>query len=111
MVAKRLGLPCGYVALTTDSTLDQRTEGVECLYLARFRVHPLLRRLGIGRALINSAVACAEEDGFHELFAEALRSNLYLQDVYRSLGFERIAEFTEARGSAVAWSLWRLKLS
>ncbi len=111
LVAKCYGLPSGYVALTVSPVLHETPDDVENLYLTRFRVHPLLRRLGIGSALMDAVLACAGHDGFHEVFAEALHSDAYLEDVYLHFGFARSADYKQTGGPAGAWSLWRRELS
>lgn len=109
-VAKYRGLPVGYVALTVNPTLQENAEGENSLYLTRLRVHPLLRRLGIGRTLMNHAISSARESGYPEVLAEVLHGDAYLHQVYDHLDFVRIGDYAPTEEYPVSWSLWRREL-
>jgi len=56
-------------------------------HIATFAVHPKYRRLGIGRALIEHAIASARAGGLTRIFLEVRRSNIAAQELYQAYGF------------------------
>jgi len=54
-------------------------------------VHPALRGLGVGRALMEALLKAAEADGISRLFLEVRKSNSPAIALYESLAFKPIA--------------------
>jgi GNAT superfamily N-acetyltransferase len=57
-------------------------------------VDPIVRGKGLGRTLVQAAVAFATEAGYHSLFLETLRELPTAAALYRSCGFELRQEQT-----------------
>ncbi|HEY7720098.1 MAG TPA: N-acetyltransferase [Pedococcus sp.] len=81
-VAERDGGPVGHTMLTR-SWLDAPTALVEVLVLSPVSVAPEHQRAGVGRALVERALAAADVDGWPAVFVEGD------PDYYSRLGFER----------------------
>ncbi|MCY4485787.1 MAG: ribosomal protein S18-alanine N-acetyltransferase [Deltaproteobacteria bacterium] len=73
------GEPVGYVIYW---------ELVDELDIHNVAVHPGHRRLGVGRAMLESLIDRASERGFRRMTLEVRRSNDAAQALYLSLGFE-----------------------
>lgn len=68
----------------------------------RVRVHPALRRIGIGRALMEDLEARATGLGFHEMFLDTATNMPAAMAFYQSLGYQETGRETHP-----AWS-WTL---
>ncbi len=55
-------------------------------------VHPDYRRQGIGRAMMNFAMANMKEMGASSVYLEVRKSNVAAQELYKDLGFNVIGE-------------------
>ncbi len=56
-------------------------------HITNLAAHPLYRRQGVGRILLNELVAVARRNGVQYLTLEVRRSNLSAQDLYQKIGF------------------------
>ncbi len=56
-------------------------------HITNLAAHPLYRRQGVGRTLLNELVAVARRNGVQYLTLEVRRSNLSAQDLYQKIGF------------------------
>lgn len=56
-------------------------------HITNLAAHPLYRRHGVGRTLLNELVAVARRNGVQYLTLEVRRSNLSAQDLYQKIGF------------------------
>ncbi len=56
-------------------------------HITNLAAHPLYRRQGVGRALLNELIAVAKKNGVQYLTLEVRRSNLSAQDLYQQIGF------------------------
>jgi ribosomal-protein-alanine N-acetyltransferase len=59
--------------------------------LANLAVAPAVRGRGVGRALLESVLAVAQELDVREIFLEVRQSNYVAQRLYRSVGFVPVA--------------------
>jgi aminoglycoside 6'-N-acetyltransferase I len=80
------GKPVGFVELNI------RTHAEECLtnnvgYLEGWYVAPAARRQGVGRALVEAALAWARGQGCTEFASDARRDNAVSAAAHRALGF------------------------
>jgi GNAT superfamily N-acetyltransferase len=75
----------GYAALCP---LAQLQFGVRGMDLHHIFVVESARGRGVGRALIDAAIACAKAEGARYLTVGTHPDNLAAQDIYRSAGFE-----------------------
>jgi ribosomal protein S18 acetylase RimI-like enzyme len=110
IVGKVFGLPCGYLWMGTNPPHEQPCRGC---WIARVRVHPLFRRLGVAEALVTTAVSDARKQGFSEVFALVENENPAAQGLYRKLRFERISTGPGETASELEgrWAMWRLGLT
>ncbi len=60
-------------------------------HVVRLAVHPLARRLGIGRALLRDQVSRLAQAGQRVVSLNTQGSNLAAQQLYRQLGFRRLS--------------------
>jgi ribosomal-protein-alanine N-acetyltransferase len=56
-------------------------------HITNVAAHPLYRRQGVGKALLNELIAVARKNGVQYLTLEVRRSNLSAQDLYLKIGF------------------------
>jgi ribosomal-protein-alanine N-acetyltransferase len=56
-------------------------------HITNIAAHPLYRRQGVGKALLNQLINVARENGVKHLTLEVRRSNLSAQDLYQKIGF------------------------
>jgi len=84
-LARVNGEASGCVALRAldDSTLE----------LKRLYVRPGTRGLGLGKRLVEAAIASARQSGFGELRLDTLASMASAQALYRSFGFVEIPPY------------------
>ncbi|MEH6520283.1 GNAT family N-acetyltransferase [Sulfitobacter sp.] len=75
----------GYAALCP---LSQLQFGVRGMDLHHIFVVESARGRGVGRALIDAAIACAKAEGARYLTVGTHPENVHAQDIYRSAGFE-----------------------
>jgi ribosomal protein S18 acetylase RimI-like enzyme len=73
------GAIVGYSALLTPAHHDA--------HLARLAVHPTMQGQGIGRLLLDDAMAAAHEAGAPQIMLNTQLSNLRSQQLYRAAGF------------------------
>ena len=78
LVAKTGDVVSGYITYTT--VLDE-------IQIANVAVHPDMRRLGIGDALLNSLYKCATENDTSLITLEVRASNTPAINLYRKHGF------------------------
>lgn len=88
LVASVNGEAAGCVALRT---LDSST-----LEMKRFYIRPSSRGLGLGKRLVESAIAAARERGYAELRLDTLETMAAARALYSSLGFAEIPPYGEA---------------
>ena len=80
LIAEENGEPIGYVCITTlFETAD----------LSRIAVKKARRGEGLGRKLLQTAIAAAKERGAEQMFLEVRVSNLTAIKLYESTGFEK----------------------
>ncbi|MYS21938.1 MULTISPECIES: GNAT family N-acetyltransferase [unclassified Streptomyces] len=60
------------------------------LEVLRVRVHPALRRQGIGRALLGALEARGRDLGFHEAWLDTATNQPEAMAFYRSLGYREV---------------------
>ncbi len=82
------GEPGGCVALRA---LDRNT-----LEMKRLYVRPATRGMGVGKRLVEAAVASARQLGYAELRLDTLATMASAQALYRSLGFVEIPAYGDA---------------
>lgn len=90
LIAEDGGRPVGAADVTVVSNLTHRAAPwaiVENVVVAGER-----RRQGIGRALMNAAVARARSAGCYKVQLLSLREREEAHEFYRALGFETLAE-------------------
>ena len=56
-------------------------------HITNLAAHPLYRRQGVGKALLNELINVARKNGIQYLTLEVRRSNLSAQDLYQKIGF------------------------
>ncbi|MGE5582002.1 MAG: ribosomal protein S18-alanine N-acetyltransferase [Bacillota bacterium] len=56
-------------------------------HITNLAAHPLYRRQGVGKALLNKLIAVSKERGVKHLTLEVRRTNLAAQDLYQKMGF------------------------
>lgn len=56
-------------------------------HITNLAAHPLYRRQGVGKALLNHLINVARENGVKHLTLEVRRTNLSAQDLYEKIGF------------------------
>jgi [ribosomal protein S18]-alanine N-acetyltransferase len=56
-------------------------------HITNLAAHPLHRRKGVARALLDQLVIIARKNGIKNLTLEVRRSNLSAQDLYQKIGF------------------------
>lgn len=100
LLAFQGGLPAGCVAIRL---LDAHTCEMKRLY-----VRPALRGVGIGRALVERAIAEARRAGYERMRLDTLESMRAARALYTSLGFVEIAPYNEQRTAGTHWMELRL---
>jgi ribosomal protein S18 acetylase RimI-like enzyme len=88
LIASVNGEAAGCVALRA---LDAAT-----LEMKRLYIRPTSRGLGLGKQLVESAIAAARERGCAELRLDTLETMAAARALYRSLGFAEIPPYGEA---------------
>jgi GNAT superfamily N-acetyltransferase len=88
LIATVNGQPAGCVALRS---LDSAT-----LEMKRLYIRPSSRGLGLGKQLVESAIAAARQRGFAELRLDTLESMAAARALYASLGFAEIPPYGDA---------------
>ena len=68
----------------------------------RVRIHPALRRTGIGRALMEDLEARATDRGFHQMFLDTATNMPDAMAFYRALGYQETGRETRPDWS---WTL------
>jgi [ribosomal protein S18]-alanine N-acetyltransferase len=61
---------------------------VDEAHIGTIAVHPDLRRMGIGRKLLETALDAARQAGMLTVFLEVRRSNRAAQELYKQYGFQ-----------------------
>ncbi|HBF36869.1 MAG TPA: ribosomal-protein-alanine N-acetyltransferase [Firmicutes bacterium] len=56
-------------------------------HITNLAAHPLYRRQGVGKALLNELIDVSRRNGVQYLTLEVRRSNLSAQDLYQKIGF------------------------
>lgn len=56
-------------------------------HITNLAIHPLYRRQGVAKALLNNLITVARERDVKHLTLEVRRSNLSAQDLYQKMGF------------------------
>jgi ribosomal-protein-alanine N-acetyltransferase len=82
LVARMGGRLAGYLLLETI--------GATAVHVVHLAVHPDLRRLGVGRALLGAVIEEARQRGAGRVYLRVRLSNTPAQGLYRSLGFRVI---------------------
>lgn len=93
--ARELRNPSTRIWVAEHQAESPRIVGVLVLWLvldeghiAILAVHPAVRRRGLGRRLMETAIAYARQEGLRTLTLEVRESNQAAQALYRKLGFE-----------------------
>jgi GNAT superfamily N-acetyltransferase len=82
-------LPLGCVALA-----PARSSGTAAAELKRLYVRPEAQRQGIGRGLVETALAAAQAAGYASVRLETLTRLRQANRLYEDLGFVEVADFT-----------------
>jgi putative acetyltransferase len=88
LLAKVGSEPAGCVAL--------RAYDRSKLEMKRLYVRPFAQRRGIGRSLVEAAIATAVEGRYSELRLDTLATMVAAQSLYRSMGFTETAPYGKA---------------
>lgn len=83
-------------AAATAGMICVRTIGPDIAEIKRMYVRPAFRRRGIGRALVDAAVAEMRAAGFARLRLDSARFMGEAHSVYRSAGFREIEPYLES---------------
>jgi GNAT superfamily N-acetyltransferase len=83
-----------------------RTIGPHTAEIKRMYVRPALRRRGIGRALVDAAVAEMREAGYARLRLDSARFMTEAHAVYRAAGFSEIEPYPESEVPAAFHEHW-----
>ena len=75
-----------------SAIFESRTPPPSVAYIETLAVYPGFRRLGVGRALLDSAIESAQESGFRSVSLHVLARNAGAIALYESRGFRSAAE-------------------
>ena len=111
-ISKLLGMPGTFVFRHDDGFVMARTAAGEAEILT-LAVAPAARGRGLGRALLEAAIARAQQMGAQTMFLEVGADNPHALALYAGLGFAKVGArkgyYSRASGSADALVL-RLSL-
>ncbi|MEM6530908.1 MAG: GNAT family N-acetyltransferase [Chloroflexota bacterium] len=93
--------PKGHLLL---ADLDGETAGLACIRqirsdvaeIKRMYVRPVFRRRGVGRDLVEAAIAHSKQDGYNAVFLDSARFMKSAHALYQSCGFELYEEYPES---------------
>ena len=83
-----------------------RTIGPRLAEIKRMYVRPAWRRRGIGRALVDAAVAEMRAAGYTRMRLDSARFMAEAQALYRSAGFRDTAPYPESEIPPEYWAHW-----